>query len=327
MAMFSVNGSLPPLMGVGASMGVASLSPPTSATSPAAWLDPDAKVLTKIDIQGYRPKEFYTRKLWAWLQIQAQGLADVQTVDRFVQKQLSKVQATPFKDQTRSTAELFGLRDIDRYGKRTDLERLFTHTGDYRQQVASQGKAMKAAFTLWKQSPQSLASGTKQFLHASFTKPFTNLWAGQEVVSSTLSGLASVLFVVNIGQKTHQAYDSAYNEGQRGGELAQTTALEGLKETAKGGLTWMAGSIGAAVIGHSLGMNLASIKEGSKLFRFKTLPTRVAVILGAVATGATVQSILDWVLPSRPVVEKVSLNDLKRQSEVEKIQPAKQRLP
>jgi hypothetical protein len=45
------------------------------------------------------------------------------------------------------------------------------------------------------------------------------------------------------------------------------------------------------------------------------LPTRIAVVLGAVLTGATAQAILDWILPSRPTVKKVSLNDLQQEEQ------------
>jgi hypothetical protein len=77
----------------------------------------------------------------------------------------------------------------------------------------------------------------------------------------------------------------------------------------------MAGSVGAAAIGHTLGTNIGGIKEGSTFARFKTLPTRIAVILGAVLAGATTQAILDWILPSRPMVKKVSLNDIQQEAE------------
>jgi hypothetical protein len=280
--------------------------------------NPNAKVFTQVDIKGYRPKDFYANKLWAWLQIQAQGLADVKAVDRFVSQQLAHVQKTPYVDTSKSVAELFGLKRLDSIGHRTDIERLVQNPQAYQQQIQTQSKAMKSAFQTWTKTPQSFASGAKQFLHASFTKPFTNLWAGQEVVSSALSAFASILFAVNIGQKTYAAHESAYNEGQRGGELALTTTGEFAKETTKGGLTWMAGSVGAAAIGHTLGTNIGGIKDASKFARFKTLPTRIAVVLGAVLTGATAQAILDWILPSRPTVKKVSLNDLQQERRAEK---------
>ncbi len=278
--------------------------------------DPNAKVFTQVDIKGYRPKDFYRDKLLVWCQMQFQGLTlEMKAVDRFVTQQLTHVQKTPYIDTSKSTAELFGLKRLDTLRQRVDIERMVQNPQAYQQQIQSQSKAMKSAFQTWTKTPQSLASGAKQFVHASFTKPFTNLWAGQEVVSSALSAFASVLFAVNVGKKTYDAHESAYNEGQRGGELALTTTGEFAKETTKGGLTWMAGSVGAAAIGHTLGTNIGGIKEGSKLARFKTLPTRIAVVLGAVLTGATAQAILDWILPSRPMVKKVSLNDIQQEAE------------
>lgn len=287
---------------------------PSSLFNSSNTIDPNAKVFTQINIKGYNPQEFYTHKLWAWLQIQAKGLADIKAVDDFVKAQVGKVQSTPYVDGSKTTAELMGLRQIDSLGQRVDIERLVQEPQAYGKQIATQGKALKGAFQSWTQSPKTLMRGTKQFLHASFTRPFTQLWAGQDVISNALSGLASVLFVVDVGTKTHNAYESAYNEGQRGTELAQTTALEGVKETTKGGLTWMAGSLGASLVGHTFGTNIGAIKEGSKWARFKNLPTRLAVVAGAVIAGATTQSILDWVMPSRPKVQKVSLNDLKQES-------------
>ena len=281
----------------------------TGSTDPT-FMDPNAKVFMQVDINGYQPKDFYTHKLWAWLQVQAQGLTDVKAVDKFVTQQLKHVQKTPFVDTSKTTAELFGLKQLDTLGHRTDIERMVQNPQAYQQQIQTQSKAMKSAFQTWTQTPETVMSGTKQFLHASFTKPFTNLWAGQEVVSSALSAFASILFAVNVGQKTYAAHESAYNEGQRGTELALTTTGEFAKETTKGGLTWMAGSMGAAAIGHTLGTNIGGIKEGSKFARFKTLPTRIAVVLGAVLTGASTQAVLDWILPSRPTVKKVSLQDL-----------------
>jgi hypothetical protein len=288
---------------------------PRTALPPLSVEDPNAKVFTQVDIKGYRPKDFYTHKLWVWLQVQAQGLADVNAVDKFVTQQLTHVQKTPYVDASKTTAELFGLKRLDTLGQRVDIERMVQNPQAYQQQIQTQSKAMKSAFQTWTKTPQSFASGAKQFVHASFTKPFTNLWAGQEVVSSALSAFASILFAVNVGKKTYAAHKSAYNEGQRGGELALTTTGEFAKETTKGGLTWMAGSVGAAAIGHTLGTNIGGIKEASKLARFKTLPTRIAVVLGAVLTGATAQAILDWILPSRPTVKKVSLNDLQQEEQ------------
>ncbi len=307
---------------------------PTTNSKSNSAIDPNAKVFTQINIKGYNPQEFYTHKLWAWLQIQAKGLLDFKIVDDSVKalwnwvgnlakkfKNIEEVDdfiknnsRSSFVDNSKTTAELMGLRQIDSLGQRVDIERLVQEPQAYGKQIATQGKALKGAFQSWTQSPKSLMSGTKQFLHASFTRPFTQIWAGQDVISNALSGLASVLFVVDVGTKTHNAYESAYNEGQRGTELAQTTAIEGVKETTKGGLTWMAGSLGAALVGHTFGTNIGAIKDGSKWARFKNLPTRLAVVAGAVLAGATAQSILDWVMPSRPKVQKVSLNDLKRES-------------
>ena len=295
--------------------GFSAETPYSFSTAPTMNIDPNAKVFTQVDIKGYRPKDFYVNKVWAWLQIQAQGLADIHAVDKFVQRQLTHVQKTPYVDKSRTTAELFGLRRLDTLNKRTDIERLFVDPRAYAEQVNSQRQAMKEAFKSWTKTPQTLFNGTKQFLHASFTKPFTNLWAGQEVVSSALSAFASILFALNIGQKTYAAHESAYNEGQRGGELALTTTGELVKETTKGGLSWMAGSIGAAAIGHTLGTQIGAVQDASKWARFKTLPTRIAVVLGAVLTGATAQAILDWILPSRPTVKKVSLNDLQQEEQ------------
>ena len=78
---------------------------PSGTGTPAFQaLDPDAKIFTQVDIKGYRPKDFYANKLWAWLQIQAQGLADVKAVDKFVTQQLTHVQKTPYIDTSKSTA-------------------------------------------------------------------------------------------------------------------------------------------------------------------------------------------------------------------------------
>ncbi|MCE2929837.1 MAG: hypothetical protein LW809_00410, partial [Vampirovibrionales bacterium] len=108
--------------------------------------NPNAKVFTQVDIKGYRPKDFYANKLWAWLQIQAQGLADVKAVDRFVSQQLAHVQKTPYVDTSKSVAELFGLKRLDSIGHRTDIERLVQNPQAYQQQIQTQSKAMKSAF-------------------------------------------------------------------------------------------------------------------------------------------------------------------------------------
>jgi hypothetical protein len=296
---------------------------PNTALSNSTVVDPDAKVFTQVDIKGYDSKKIFGDKCLTWCKIQFQGLTlEMKAVDRFVTQRLKHVQKTPYVDTSKSTAELFGLKEIDTLKHRTDIEQLFQKPQAYQQQIQTQSKAMKSAFQAWTKTPQSLASGAKQFLHASFTKPFTNLWAGQEVVSSALSAFASILFAVNVGKKTYDAHESAYNEGQRGGELALTTTGELAKETTKGGLTWMAGSVGAAAIGHTLGTNIGGIKEGSTFARFKTLPTRIAVILGAVLAGATTQAILDWILPSRPMVKKVSLNDIQQEAEQKQAKPS-----
>ena len=281
------------------------------------------KTYTRVDIKGYRPQEFYYNKLSSWLQIQARNLIDIKPLDDTVQrlgKHLNK--GKPYVDHSPNVFELMGLSKLDELGKRANLEDVFTGKHHvFKEQVAFQGKQLSIHAREWMATPQSFFKGTKQFLHGSFTKPFTNLASGKEVLSSGLSAFASVLFGVDIANKTHRAYKSAYNSGQRDGELAQTTGQEFAKETFKSGAAWMAGSAGASLVGRMFGTNLGFINPTGKLARFKSLPMRMAYVVGGVLAGSTVQAALDWALPSLPVVEKVSLKELqdeklKRKSEL-----------
>jgi hypothetical protein len=281
------------------------------------------KKYTRIDIKGYRPEEFYYNKASSWLQVQARNLIDINPLDKAVQtlgKQINH--GKPYVDNSKNVFELMGLDELDTLGKRANIEDLFTgNSNTFKNQLAFQRSQLGKHAKEWMATPQSFMQGSKQFLHGSFTKPFTNLASGKEVLSSSLSAFASVLFGVDIANKTHRAYKSAYNSGQRDGELAQITGQEFAKETFKSGAAWMAGSAGASLVGRTFGTNLGFINEAGKLGRLKSLPMRLAYIVGGVLAGSTVQAGLDWALPSLPVVEKVSLAELrleKQKREAEK---------
>jgi len=278
---------------------------------------PNAPTFTKIEMDTYRPEQFYTQKLWAWLQIQGRGLMDIPWLNnRMIEGVKSVNHGKAFKTMGRDVYELMGLGHLDTAGQRVSIEAVAKNPKLLANQVATQGGYMKTAFKSWTTSPASFFKGTGHFLHGSFTKPFTDFIAGNNVVSSGLSSLATVLFGVDIASKTYRGYKSAYNEGERGGELAQSTATEFAKETTKGGASWVAGSIGASLIGRTIGTNIESIPAGSWMSRFKSLPTRGGYIIGAVLFGSTVKAVLDRIMPSRPIVDKITLEEAQKEMEV-----------
>jgi hypothetical protein len=295
--------------------GSAAMANTLPATAPTA-LNEETPQFTRVAIQGYHPQDFYYNKASSWLQIQARNLIDLRPLDNAVQrvgKHLNGGQ--PVVDNTPNVFELMGLDELDARNQRASLGDVFRpQNGVYKAQLKFQANQLLKQGGAWWETPQSVSQGTKQFLHASFTKPFTNLAAGREVLSSALSSMATVLFGIDIARKTTRAYTSAYNSGQRDGELAKTTGQEFTKETAKSGTAWLAGSAGASIFGRMFGTNLGFIDEQSRFARFRSLPMRAAYIIGGVLAGSTTQAAMDWALPSLPVVEKVSLNDLKREA-------------
>jgi hypothetical protein len=287
---------------------------PLPFLSPQSPNNRDARVYTKIEMEAYRPKEFYTQKLWAWLQIQGRNLLDVPFLNK---KMIDSVKAVnggqAVQTVGRDVYELMNLGQIDDLGQRASIEAVAKNPTLLAKQVATQGGYMKTAFKSWTASPGSFFKGTGHFLHGSFTKPFMDLAAGNNVVGLGLSAAATFFFGVDIASKTYRAHKSAYNEGERGGELAKSTATEFVKETAKGGGSWIAGSIGASLVGRTIGTTIESIPQGSWMSRFKSLPMRGGYILGAVLFGSTVKAVLDRILPSRPIVDKLTLEEVRQE--------------
>jgi hypothetical protein len=267
---------------------------------------------TRIQIKAYKPDETVKNSFRAWSIIQARNaLLDLKAVDRFVSNSVTHLRGgTPFIDNSKTVSQLMGLSELDALGKRVTLENAFGNPRAYGDQIAFQGQQAGRSFKSLINTPQSFAKGVGQFAHASFTKPFTDILAGNNVLSSSLSALASVMFGVDIATKTHRAHKSAYNEGQRDGELWLTTAGEFGKETAKNSASWVAGSAGAALASQTFGMDLGFIKEGSRFARLKSLPTRLMAIAGGVLASGGTNATLDWLFPSRPVVDKINADDL-----------------
>jgi hypothetical protein len=105
------------------------------------------------------------------------------------------------------------------------------------------------------------------------------------------------MFLGNVANKTMHIHNDAQTEGQSGGELAMTTTLEGSKELAKASAVWLAGDVGA-----NLGSRFVPI-EIEALGKFKSLPRRSAAIMGAVFVGATMNWLVESILPTRSRVQ------------------------
>jgi hypothetical protein len=167
----------------------------------------------------------------------------------------------------------------------------------YVQQIATKSTALKEAIGSGLKNPKSLLPVAGELAHASWTRSFTELFAGNNVVSNGLSAIASGLFVFNAGKSTIEAHDAAKADGQTEGQLATTTTLEGVKNFSKAGATWFMGDVGASVFKNMFGSEIKAL-ENTKFARFKSLPAQLAAILGAVLFGTATQAGMEALLPT-----------------------------
>lgn len=225
-----------------------------------------------------------------WAQVQGRQLLDFKAVDDFVKNTFhAGAETTPSRNMTTiffneaGAQPLVGLSEV---GSKA-----------YWQQIAQKTTAFKEAIASGFKNPKSLLPVAGELAHASWTRSFTEAFAGNNVVSNSLSAVASGLFVFNAGSKTVEAHQAAAEDGQTGGQLATTTTIEGVKNFSKAGAAWFAGDVGATLFKNLFGSELKAL-EGTKFARFKYLPAQLAAILGAVLFGTATQAGMEALLPS-----------------------------
>jgi hypothetical protein len=228
-----------------------------------------------------------------WGQIQARSWFDCKWLDDQV-KALTKPPADRVASRTMTNIffnesakavpqELVGLSEV---GSKA-----------YWQQIAQKTTAFKEAIASGFKNPKSLLPVAGELAHASWTRSFTEAFAGNNVVSNSLSAVASGLFVFNAGSKTVEAHENAKKDGQTGSELAMTTSVEGVKNVSKMGAAWFMGDVGATLFKNTFGCELKAL-EGTKFARFKGFPSQVMAIVGAVLFGTATQAGMEALLPS-----------------------------
>ncbi len=225
-----------------------------------------------------------------WAQVQGRQLLDFKAVDDFVKNTLhAGAETTPSRNMTNiffneaGAKPLVGLSEV---GSKA-----------YWQQIATKSTALKEAITSGLKNPKSLLPVAGELAHASWTRSFTEAFAGNNVVSNGLSAIASGLFVFNAGSKTVEAHEAAKEDGQTGSQLATTTAVEGVKNVSKMGATWFMGDVGATLFKNTFGCELTCLNN-TKFARFKSLPAQVMAIVGAVLFGTATQAGMEALLPS-----------------------------
>ena len=225
-----------------------------------------------------------------WAQVQGRQLLDFKVVDDFVKNTFhAGAETTPSRNMTNiffNEAGALPLVGLSEVGSKA-----------YWQQIATKCTALKEAIASSLKKPTSLLPVAGELAHASWTRSFTEAFAGNNVVSNGLSAIASGLFVFHAGSKTVEAHEAAEADGQTGGQLATTTTIEGVKNFSKAGAAWFAGDVGATLFKNLFGSELKAL-EGTKFARFKSLPTQLAAILGAVLFGTATQAGMEALLPS-----------------------------
>jgi hypothetical protein len=226
-----------------------------------------------------------------WGQVQARSWFDSQWLDEKVQAMTkpavgrtpARNMSTIFFNESSATKPLVGISEV---GSKA-----------YFQQIATKSTALKEAIGSGLKNPKSLLPVAGELAHASWTRSFTEMFAGNNVVSNGLSTIASGLFVFNASKKTVEAHDAAKADGQTDGQLATTTTIEGVKNFSKAGATWFMGDVGASVFKNIFGSEIKAL-EGTKFARFKSLPAQVAAIIGAVLFGTATQAGMEALLPT-----------------------------
>jgi hypothetical protein len=166
------------------------------------------------------------------------------------------------------------------------------------EQISSKGRALGNTITEGIKAPLQTLSTGKELAHASWTRSFTEAFSGNNVVSNSLSALASILFVVHAGEKTKESYENAKADGQTGTELGLTTTIEGGKHLAKAGAAWFMGDVGATLFKNMFGSEIKAWENTKFLHRFKSLPAQAMAIIGAVIFGTLTQAGMEALLPS-----------------------------
>lgn len=168
----------------------------------------------------------------------------------------------------------------------------------FMEQISSKGKALGNTITQSVTNPLQTLPVAKEMAHASWTRSFTEAFSGNNVVSNSLSALASILFVVHAGEKTKESYENAKADGQTGTELGVTTTLEGGKHLTKAGAAWFMGDVGATLFKNMFGSEIKAWENTKYLRRFKSLPAQAMAIIGAVIFGTLTQAGMETLLPS-----------------------------
>jgi hypothetical protein len=223
-------------------------------------------------------------------EVQARSWLDFKTVDDWVKDTLHGGATTV---SSRSMTDIF----FNEVGEQSLVGFSSIGSPAYWQQIVSKSTALKNAIDSGLKNPKSWLPVAGELAHASWTRSFTEAWAGNKVVSNSLSAIASGLFVWNAGSKTGEAYDAAKEDGQTGGELATTTTVEGVKNFGKAGAAWFMGDVGATLFKNLFGSEFTALKD-TKFARFKNVPAQVMAIIGAVIFGTATQAAMEALLPS-----------------------------